>query len=992
MPCSMRPRVTIALMMALLAMSGRPAPALDLQHVLTGYSINGWTERNGIRIGAVSALAQDDAGYLWVGTEDGLLRFDGARFQAWNDMGRQPLPPGAVSALSRVRNGDLWVALKRGGLYRIRNGQVTQPAATHLIEGSVVSLAEDAEGTLWVGSQRGLYTVSGHRVQPHGGRAGIGAAEINSLYLSHGGDLWVATPDGLFRRSRQFGFRRAAFPGNPVRAIAEDAVGKMWFTDRIGGFRSPEGLAPRPPLQGRGETLLHDRYGNLWVGTRGQGLWRVSRDGKGTLTTTVATVGIGLLDDVIWTLLEDESGAIWVGTNEGLNLLVPQDITAITTIGLVRAVVATPDEGIWVGTARGLIRMSQRGRERRLPALDVETMHRDRRGTLWVANLAGFGRYRKGRFEMAVAHQSTNLPTITAMTSDSKGRLWLADRRRGVYRWFERQLTSVALPRDVASRPVSALHTDSQDRVWLGFNNGRLAIINQHDHVRMVGPEDGLPADTHHGISAITESSTGAIWIAGTGGLSRYFDGRFVTLGEAHGLPDEHPVQVLEDQAGRLWVATRAAIISIEPDEIDRAITRTDYRIRYRLFDQSDGLAGRVSAQPLTSSAKAVRGHDGRLWFVTARGLTVIDPATLESPPQSLGTVHIEGAVVDDRPVDALVSGATLPPNPSKLQIDYTALKMPARSAVRFRYRLDGFDTAWVDAGTRRQAFYTNLGPGRYRFRVTGSSAKDTYRPLDASWDFTIPPAFYQTVAFKAAVVLAVLLAIWGLSRTRERQLRSRYALVLGERARLSREIHDTLLQSMVGVALEIDDVSSELDESAATTRTRLTAIRRRVEEYASEAARTIGDLRSPLLDTYGLADAFRAFAAKLTPGTSTSVRVKVTGKERSLPDALAHQVLRIGQEALSNAVRHARASRVTLDLEFRDTGIRLCVSDDGMGFDTLQSSGGRRSDGHYGLAMMRERTEQAGGEFRIRSGSGAGTEITALFSLSGSGVDAIAT
>jgi len=366
-----------------------------------------------------------------------------------------------------------------------------------------------------------------------------------------------------------------------------------------------------------------------------------------------------------------------------------------------------------------------------------------------------------------------------------------------------------------------------------------------------------------------------------------------------------------------------------------------------------------------------VRGGDGRLWFLTSDGVAVVSPESYQknrvAPP-----VVIETVAADQRQV-ALDAAGRLPPRTANLRIDYAALSFVAPEKVRFTYLMEGFDTGWVDAGTRRQAFYTNLPPGDYRFRVRASN-DGVPSEREAVWAFTLVPAFYQTrwfVALLAVVALSLAALAW---RVRVQQVRGRFSAILVERTRVAREIHDTLLQSLLGVMFRLDEVSNVIDVSSESAKAQLVRLRHQVEFYVREARYSIRDLRSPILQSRGLATAMRAVGENLTGERSIAFQLDDTGTPRTDLQRIDEHLLRIGQEAITNAVRHGNAATVRVELRYHPESVVLSVRDDGKGFDTEPAT---VPDGvHWGLRTMKERAEQIGGTLQITSAAGQGTAV----------------
>jgi signal transduction histidine kinase len=354
--------------------------------------------------------------------------------------------------------------------------------------------------------------------------------------------------------------------------------------------------------------------------------------------------------------------------------------------------------------------------------------------------------------------------------------------------------------------------------------------------------------------------------------------------------------------------------------------------------------------------------------------VTIIDPKTLETV-RPAAPVRVERVIANDAIHDA-EPGLRLPARSSRVQIDYTVVNLTSPLRTNFRYKLEGFDTDWIPAGTGRQAYYTNLPPRDYRFIVEARSSEGM--PLSqTAWAFSIAPTFYQTRWFSAAIVALAGLAGWGAWRLRLRQVRREFSLLLHERTRLSREIHDTLLQSLVGVALQFDALAGELPAAAGRTRDQLVRMRRQVEEHIREARHSIWSLRSPTLRGRDLGTALRAFAEQAASSSNMTVDVEISGTPASRIPRVEAELLRIGQEAITNAARHSGGSRIDVRLEYGANAVVLTIADDGRGFDLARTES--EPNGHYGLVTMRERAAEVGGTLSIESRAPVGTRIRAM-------------
>jgi signal transduction histidine kinase len=968
-------RASVLLLAAALSLGSnvRPASGAELRGVFTDYSLTTWGLAEGLSSSAIWAIAQTEEGYLWLGTDAGPVRFDGVRFVTWEALGLPPVPNAAVRALSSSRDGSVWFGFgAQGGVTRLHRGEVLHYGPNEgLAEGAVTMLFEHPDGTLWAGSQNGLYRLVANRWERF--EEGVPATAVYAAYVDRGGGFLVGTAKGTFRRNPgQHRFEQVGTFSEAVEDISEDRFGTLWVSDQIVGFRELQdrGMSTRSTESARGGPLLHDRRGNLWVGTFGRGLWRVRLDPKKrtpTIEKTTALTGFSVMS-----LFEDREGNLWAGTASGLNRLTPYKVTPITDLGLVRAVESTPDGSIWVGTFDALFQfhdgdVSLRAGPEALSA-PLSAMHADEHGTLWVATERSLFRFKEGRLSAVPLPGGRPARGIRSISSDSQGGLWIHDRERGVSLWNGGQLEPLTLPPHLRGVGISVTYPDQNGRIWVAFANGWIGVVGQGGPGQFYGPRDGLDAGVYR---AIYQDQTGVIWLGGVEGLTRFADGRFATLHAANGFPAGSVTAIVEDNAGSLWLAIQGtSIVQIRRTELESALANASHRPHYSVYDTSDGLAG---TPRWFEHRSAVRAKDGRLWFVGGRGVTVIDPAALTKESDAPIRVRIESAYIDDRRVQT-ASQAKLPPRTTRLEIQYAVLNLASPLTTRFRHRLEGVDANWIDAGTRTEAFYTNLPPRKYQFQVIASNDDGTWTEPAAVWDFSIAPMFYQTTWFAAICVAAAIAAVAGIWRLHVRQVRQRFALLLGERARLSREIHDTLLQSLVGVALQLDVVANDLESSAPPVKEQFVRMRKNVEEYIREARQSIWDLRSLKLGCTDLAAALRETGEHATSAVPVGFQLTVKGTPRRCPARIEEQLMRIGQEAILNAVRHAQPKEVCVELQYNDESVVLRVLDDGQGFNPERVVA--ETEGHYGLVSMKERAGEVGGAFKISSNIGRGTVV----------------
>jgi len=953
--------------------------AVDLRNVLTDYTFTSWSRKDGL-VGPVWAIAQDGNGFLWLGTDTALIRFDGVRFVSWEGLGGTPLPRLPIRSLFVSKSGALWVGFgASGGLARIENRVVSAYVSADAADaiGAVSSIAEDQTGTIWASAAAGLFRLAdGHTVRV-GRDRGLPEEGAANAFLDRDGRFWVSTPDGLFRRERdtdgRFEQLEPSYDPQRLLGLSQDAAGRVWASDSLVGFRAlGDGPGIRGSDAGRGYRLLHDRDGHLWVATIGQGLWRVDT-GSGphpSLLIERTTVLSGLSSDAVRTVFEDRDGNIWAGTTEGIDRLVPHRITPWTNLGLVNTVDATTDGRIWAGTVDGLIPFMRTANgwqpsATRMPVRGATAVRGDGSGGLWAMTPSGLYRITGQSVVQTPMMRMSRSVTFEALAADSHGTAWVVTTAGDIMRTENGLLRAIDQVPELRGVRTNAVLVDRTGNLWVSYDGTRIGVIGKPGEFRPFG-ETGLGSGAHYDIY---EDPSGAIWICGADGLSRYSGDHFVFAGHANGLPAGGVYSITQDSRKDLWLATASGIIRLDPGEFDRAVSSPAYVMRFRIYDTSDGLAG----YPVTfGDRNAVLAPDGTLWFVTSRGISVADP-------RALGQQRLPPLVAIDasRANDVRVEGNVLPPGTSKLEIEYTAPELSSPLKTRFRYRLEGFDADWIDADTRRVALYTNLPPGDYTFRLAVSQDDGRWSENEATWAFTLRPRFYQTWWFDGLVVLSVAGSMWGAWAYRIRRLRSQFALVLGERVRLSRELHDTLLQSLVGVALEFDAVSKSLETNPVSARERVIKIREQVEEYIREARRSIWSLRSPALDTGDLVDALKDSAARAVSGHDVAFSFTPSGEPRRLSSNAQHQLLRIGQEALLNAARHSGGTAITMTLRYEPTAVVLTIADNGRGFDTHRGTEGTTD--HYGLTTMRERAQQAGGSLTLTSTPGAGTTVAAV-------------
>ncbi len=970
-----------------------PALALDPSLEVNQYARTTWRVRNGFALGNIYAIAQTPDGYLWFGTEFGLVRFDGVRSTPWQPPPGQHLPVENINALLVTRDGTLWIGTF-AGLATWSGGKRTP--RPELGKSFVASLFEDRDGTVWAGTLE----TSGRLCAIRSGGAQcyeepFGRA-VWALYEDRSGTLWAAAESGLWRM-KPGPPRRYATPteliglskGDDGRLlIAMHGAGMLQFVgDKVepypvrGAIDSNKLLSDRDIDSNR---LLRDRDGGLWIGTVERGLIHV-HNGR----TDVFTQSDGLSGNVVLSLFEDREGNVWVATTGGLDRFRELPVATISvkqglSSDATEAVLAATDGSIWIGAHQGLTRWKNGqttifGKASGLPDDAPQSLFQDDRGRIWASPRHGLAYFKDGRF---VAVNAVPGGKVHYIAGDKAGNLWFSD---------EKSLLHLLEGRLVEQIPWSAVgHHDhaqvllsgrEQGGLWLGFwGNQGVSYFKDRQLRASYTVTNGL------GIADLRLDRDGTLWAATQdGGLSRLKDGRIATLTSRNGLPCDTIHWTIEDDDRSFWLYTACGLVRITRTELDTWIADPKRRIETTVWDAADGVMLR-SLPASEYGPRVAKGTDGKIWFLTGEGVQVVDPRHLavnKLPPP----VRIE-QIVADRKIywqnlpGVPVSNLRLPARTRDLQIDYTALSLVAPEKVHFKYKLEGQDSDWREVVNDRQVQYSNLAPGPYRFRVIASNNSGMWNEQGDILEFSIAPAYYQTNWFRALCTVFFMALLWAVYQWRVRQLRHEFEMTLdarvGERTRIARELHDTLLQSAHGVLLRFQTVSQLLPGRAVEAKEKLDSAIEQTAEFITEARDEVQGLRDSTTQTNDLALAISTLGEELAADSAShrpAFRVAVEGQSRDLHPILRDEVYKIAAEALRNAFLHANAKQVEVEIRYDDERFRLRVRDDGQGIDAAVLSVQSR-EGHYGLPGMRERATLIGGKLTIWSEVDAGTEV----------------
>jgi len=908
------------------------------------------------------AFAQTPDGFLWVGTATGLYRYDGASFsQPWAGH----LSGVAIVSLLAEANGDLWIGYIFGGIDRVHAGRVISYPVAELPGGSVVQFLRAPDGTLWVACSMGIARFDGERWVTVGPAMGYSSEKPQWLGSSQG-KVIVVTPTA--------GFQLA--PGSS----------RFEQIDRLTARQMRWGAPPHP--QWRPEELetledsdpdnseeILDHTGALWT-SKGlvvrRFMWPA---GAGQPVVAEAALDEEVAGEVL-AIFEDREGNVWVGTGSGLERFSPSKLHRLHTVrsnGRLPLVIPKNATTLWI-SGYDIPLQALDGTPVSSPAVGhrITTYTRASDGSLWVAGDLGVLHYTlKGVVEKTPALPlGEELKSVAAslpwesIAEDRAGLIWLAVVGHGQFCLKDGAWSAPDPGLELPTRTAIRLLSDDRKRLWLSYPDNKVAVVSD-GRSRIYTAADGLRVGNVTSLAVRGEH----VWLGGDLGVAALVNGRFVSL---RGRPDgsfRATAGIIETASGELWLNAAAGLVRIPRDSTARFLSGDSAPVDFELFDWHDGLEG--GAPMLRPSPNLSQMPDGRIWLSRMNGVWWIDPD------------HI----VRNR-VPPLVSVERVVRDGEHLRIDYTAASLTSPERVHFRYRLAGMNESWPDAGSRRQAYYTNLAPGRYTFMVMAANEDGVWTDKIVTAAFTILPAFYQTPWFAACCIAAGLAAFYLIYLLWRRHLAREFNLTLdarvSERTRIARDLHDTLLQSFHGLLLQCLAVYKLLPRSEAQQR--LGAAVELAFEAINEGRDAVEGLRTSTVDGNDLAAAINALGEELvgqgTEQSSVVLRTEVEGTPQTLRPLVRDDIYRIAGESLRNALRHAGATRIEVDLCYDVRQLRLRVRDDGKGIDpqVLREDG---QAGHYGIRGMRERAKLMGGSLAVWTAKDSGTEIELIIPAS---------
>lgn len=959
---------------------------LNTERSIGQFVHTGWSAKDGAP-SDVWALAQTTDGFLWLGTAHGLYRFDGLTFERYQPQSGPAFQSSHISSLLALPNGDLWIGFRGKGVSRLRSGRNTNYTNSDgLPSGSVPKLVQDRDGTIWAGTDEGLARFDHDQWQSVGNDWGYPGGRVTTLFVDPHGTLWVA-PRGkavLFLPPGSKKLQTTGIEVTQTAQIVESPGGTLWMAETTRSVRPLMLPANRvePEIQVGSAGILFDDDASLWITSLGDGMRRVPfpdrlngrKIGEFSSAIESFTAKDGLTSDFVTCILKDREGSIWVGTSAGLDrfrrgALVP---ILLPTKFAQKALVAGDNGDIWVGSGTNSFARIEGNTLKISPNWNFRYGLRDSRGTIWFLDyFHRVLRVEQGRlttFAKAAAGIQDWLGTVLAI--DRSGTPWVGNGLRSLFFLKNGHWERFETPPAVAGIQARVTFTDANGRVWFGFSNNSILVLDE-PNVRTFSAKDGLEVGL---VMAITGRDR-HIWIGGEGGLFVWEGDRFRTVVPA-GSDAFHGVSgVQEDSAGDLFLSEQRGVLFIPGTEVSKILKNPSARVHYQTFDVHDGLPGAI--QQTGAYPTAVQGTDGRLWFSTSSGVAWIDPAHIPRntlpPPIAIRSITANGTRYTS------LDGLRLPPRTRDLTIDYTALSLAVPERVHFRYKLEDSDTQWHEAGTRREAFYTNLRPASYRFRVIACNNDGVWNERGAALDFTIIPTWYQTNWFIAACIITGVFVVWTLYRLRVRQvaraLSVRFDERLAERTRVARELHDTLLQTVQGSKMVADD-ALEQPADPARQRRALEQLSGWLGQAVREERAALNLLRTSTTQQNDLSEAFRRAIEDCRRQGSLEATFSLDGHPKEMHPVVRDEVYRIGYEAIRNACAHSHGSRLNVKLIYTQD-LTLCVTDNGVGIGPAIVNHGK--EGHYGLLGIRERAARIGGKLSITSSQDSGTEVKLL-------------
>ncbi|HEY3740698.1 MAG TPA: two-component regulator propeller domain-containing protein [Bryobacteraceae bacterium] len=947
--------------------------ALDPSLELSQFSHSSWLYSSGFISGTISSIDQTNDGYLWLGTNAGLYRYDGVRFQPYTSPGDHEPVNMSVRSLMSARDGSLWIGTA-SGILRISNSRsAPQPVLPRQIPaGAVTDLLEDSRGVVWASQKSTLIRISGDQVQFYSKAQGLPPQITANLFEDSRHRLWLGGATGPCQVNVT-GIHCFGTGAVKPATISELPDHRLILSDSTSGALlafDGEHLAPitRETAPALPRTMLTDSKGVTWFASVGRGLARL----RGT---TIDTFGRrqGLTGDLIAALFMDREGDLWTATSGGLDRFRDFPLPRRTVFeglsgDVVTTVAPSSDGAMWVGTAgAGVDRILGQSttvydQKSGFPRPTIESLLEDSSHREWVATTGGLMRGENGHFTPVKDNQGHVLPRVLSL-AESGGAVWILNDLSELFRAADGQVVPVALDASVTrDKDLYQMVPAADGSLWLGHYRGGLTRLSGGLSTTISIP-DSKPGTA---VNALCMSSRdGSLWVATADGLHR-LHGRHWSFYRRNLWRDEPVLGVVEDARGIVWIATSNVLVRLTFAKPDQDPTVEIIGGGLHLGDQ-----GR------TGGPKMALSRSGEIWIATDEGVVIVDPKHSPADVKPLVPPAIETVSVDGHAL-ALPASGEAKFQGHEVGFEYTLPEMGQPEAIRFRYKMEGFQQNWLDAGTRRQTAYANMGPGHYHFCVTAALPGQEWDGPETCQALEVLPYFYQTWWFMIAIMIGLLALVAGAYQVRMRQLRGRFQLVMRERMRVARELHDTLLQGFAGITYKLEVVSRQMIAAPEPSQKNLDAAIVEAEASLLEARNAIQFLRLEALEHGEIFKALESACRGLAENSGASVKVVVEDGVRDLSPEIKGTLYMIAREAVRNAVGHGHARHIAVTVSRRNGGgPTLTVEDDGQGFDTEE---GFAKENHYGMVGMSERAKEIGAVFNVTSAPGQGTRIEVRF------------
>lgn len=938
-----------------------------------------WIRRDGAPTD-ITALAQTTDGYLWIGSRLGLFRFDGLEFASYPFTSADPkLPSSDIYALAADRDGGLWIGYRMGGISYLRGSKkIDYDRHNGLISESTEQLLTRPDGSVWALADARVMHLTGSTWENYSAKHGLDSDGLYSLFFDRDGNLWTAYKEHVFELKKgEDKFQPVLIPNFAVSQFGQTLDGTIWISDAWHSVRplfDNQGLRavriPGVPL------LIVASDGSIWLAHDFGGITRIKQSSDGLKAENYTTAN-GLTDGQTRAILQDKQGTIWVGTAAGLDRFqtTPLDQFRGVQLDYHPAVVADKGSGIWIDDMdKPLIRL-ENGKLSFFGARHgSSSLFQDSDGSVWLHDPITHAFYHytvDGTEDMrlpvpAVAKEVENW----CIGRDLNGALLGCFEGHGLWRYsgiWER-FTAPGMPTE---SPLSVLRTDA-GRLWIGYPHNKI-ILEDKSGYHVYGGGEGLELN-----AVLTFYDANGITLAGGSDGLAFFDGhRFHSLhlrtsGLMRGISG-----IVKDLWGDLWLNGGSGVIRLPASEWQAALRHPQYPMDFQFLNERDGLIGSpAQAKP---SPSAVVDKNGTLWFATSGHLVSIDPATLRKeqdvPNVLLQSVLVNGAVVSYNEGSPIIVDSR---HLKTIEFDYIGVDLKSADRVVYQYMLEGQDKDWQNAGGRRQAYYTNLAPRTYRFRVRAANGTGQWSELHSDLALTVKPAFYQTAWFYALCGLLLLALLWLLYRLRLRHITGKVLERMEERSRervrIARDLHDTLLQGIQALVLRVHLATEQLSPEEPIRQTLRTALNT-ADQVISEGREKVRELRAETASARDLKENLTSVAIAMEQQSDVRISVAIKGELRPLQVAVQDELYCVGREALANAARHASATQIELEFVYDKNAFELRCLDNGRGIDPQVLQIGAAS-GHWGIVGMRERVAKLAGKLEIVSEPGAGTTI----------------